>query len=269
MDAPIRYPALVLAGKRKEGDPVATYKGVSHKAIAIIGGRPMIAHVLEALAESARIGDIFISTEDVEAFRARPDIVAYTPAAHITEAAGSICESVQRAVARGDVKPPFFIVTADHALLTPDMIEHFWRVTQAAMDKQEADFALAFVPRKIIKATYPDTQRTYLEFRDDGYSGCNMYGFLTAKSLKILHFWREVETKRKKPLDLVRAFGIANLLRYVLRLHTIDDMLARAGRVVGARPVVIKMPWAEAAIDVDKIGDVMIVEDILARRKGI
>ena len=269
MDTPARYPALVLAGKRREDDPVAKYKGVSHKAIAIIGGRPMIAHVLEALAESAWIGDIFISTADVEAFRARSDIVAYAPASHITEAAGSICESVQRAVARGDVKPPFFVITADHALLTADMIEHFWRVAQQAMTKESADFALAFVPRKIIKAAYPDTRRTYLEFRDDGYSGCNMYGFLTTKSLKILHFWREVESKRKKPLDLVRAFGFSNLIRYVLRLHTVDDMLARAGRVVSARPVVIKMPWAEAAIDVDKISDVVIVEDILARRKGI
>ena len=42
MATPRRFTALVLAGSRGAADPVAQAAGVAHKALAPVGGIPMI-----------------------------------------------------------------------------------------------------------------------------------------------------------------------------------------------------------------------------------
>ena len=44
------YTALLMAGSRGPTDPVASYCGISHKAMAPIAGEPMVQHVLRTLA---------------------------------------------------------------------------------------------------------------------------------------------------------------------------------------------------------------------------
>jgi CMP-N-acetylneuraminic acid synthetase len=67
--------ALILAGKR-EGtlDPLAEAAGVQHKCIVPVAGRPMIAHVVEALAAALEIGTVLISIDDVNALDDVPEV---------------------------------------------------------------------------------------------------------------------------------------------------------------------------------------------------
>ena len=51
------FTAIVLAGDRTPDDPVARAAGVSCKALAPIGGIPMVLRVLGALAEAQDIGN--------------------------------------------------------------------------------------------------------------------------------------------------------------------------------------------------------------------
>ena len=44
--------------------------------------------------------------------------------------------------------------------------------------------------------------------------------------------------------------------------------MARASAVIGARVAAVRLPFAEAAIDVDKPADLELVEAILGRRAG-
>jgi len=53
--------ALVLAGTRAGGDPLAEHAGVSHKALIEVGGRTMIERVVEALAASPAVGRIVVA----------------------------------------------------------------------------------------------------------------------------------------------------------------------------------------------------------------
>ena len=65
----------------------------------------------------------------------------------------------------------------------------------------------------------------------------------------------------------MRAFGWRPLLAYLLGRLTLDDAMARASNVIGARVAAVVLPYAEAAIDVDKPADLELVETILARRR--
>ena len=60
--------------------------------------------------------------------------------------------------------------------------------------------------------------------------------------------------------------GILNLLRFVTgRLDSVRAM-REASRVLGARIELVRMPYAECAIDVDRPSDLAVVGEILAAR---
>jgi len=65
----------------------------------------------------------------------------------------------------------------------------------------------------------------------------------------------------------VRAFAWRPLLAYLLGRVTLDDAMARASNIIGARIAAVVVPYAEAAIDVDKPADLALAETILARRR--
>jgi CTP:molybdopterin cytidylyltransferase MocA len=56
--------AIVLAGQRRGAvNPLAARAGVTHKCLAPIAGKPLLAHVLEALAATPALAEIRISVE--------------------------------------------------------------------------------------------------------------------------------------------------------------------------------------------------------------
>jgi GTP:adenosylcobinamide-phosphate guanylyltransferase len=53
--------ALILAGERPEGDPMAKGAGIALKALLPVAGTPMLTRVIEALRATAGIGRIAVS----------------------------------------------------------------------------------------------------------------------------------------------------------------------------------------------------------------
>lgn len=266
---PVKFSVILLAGQRPGTDPVAEASGVKAKALAPVAGQAMILNVLDALEASPWVGDIFITLEDPELSSSVPRLMAYDGTGHVVQGTGTICDSVLSAVETQDIRTPFLVITADHALLTVDMLDHFCEETARAHTRESRDFLFAVVSERSFRRAYPYATRTFLDFRDDSYSGCNMFAFMTTTSFRVLDFWHSIEQQRKKPLRLIRAFGTGNLVRYLLRLDSLTDMINRAGRKLGVNGKAVVMPQPEAAIDVDTPRDLELVEKILmARRAG-
>jgi GTP:adenosylcobinamide-phosphate guanylyltransferase len=260
-DAP-RFTALVLAGQRGGQDPVALAAGVAYKCLAPVAGVPMLRRVVAALAASPSVGPIAVSIE-------RPALLADwrapgRPGGQLLAlaSAGTPSESVLAAAEALGNPCPLLITTADHPLLSPAMIEHF---CSAARDPG-IDVAVGLTDRDVIAEAYPNSGRTYIRFRDSGYSGANLFAVMSREGLEAVRFWRKVERERKRPWRMVRAFGWRNLLAYLFGRFTLDQAMARASRVLGLRAAAVALPFAEAAIDVDKPADLELVEDILGRR---
>jgi GTP:adenosylcobinamide-phosphate guanylyltransferase len=257
------FTALVLAGQRGGPDPVAQAAGVSHKCLVPAAGVPMLRRVVEALAASPSVGAIAVSIEQpaLLADWQAPD----RPDGRLTAlaSAGTPSESVLAAAGALGDPCPLLITTADHPLLSPAIVETFC----AAARRPGIDVAVGLTAREVIAETYPDSRRTYLKFRDSRYSGANLFAVVSQEGLEAVRFWRRVERERKRPWRIVRAFGWRNLLAYLLGRLTLDQAMERASRVLGLRAAAVALPFAEAAIDVDKPADLELVEEILARRK--
>jgi GTP:adenosylcobinamide-phosphate guanylyltransferase len=154
------------------------------------------------------------------------------------------------------------VVTADHALLTAEMVEHF-----AAHASGDADVLVAVVTAAVIRAHYPESTRTYIKLRDDWVSGANLFAFLTPEAKRAAEFWGRAERFRKQPWRLVAAFGPLALLLFLSRRLDLEAALERVSRAMGVRARAIRMPWAEAAIDVDRPSDLELVNQILKERE--
>ena len=60
MSEPTRFTALVMAGSRAAGDPLALASGVGDKAFVRVAGVPMLVRVLSALRAARHVGRIVV-----------------------------------------------------------------------------------------------------------------------------------------------------------------------------------------------------------------
>lgn len=252
--------AIVLAGSRGEADALCIASGVAHKALIPIGGRPMLVRVVETLLHSGRISEILVSIAQPEMALALAPIAAFVKDGRVKliKSANAPSESVLAAIGAADNSWPLLVTTADHPLLRMEMIAHL--LDHAPLD---ADATAAVVEEAVIRAAYPETARTYMRFRDAAFSGANLFLLRNHKAAGVVAFWRHVEANRKRPLRLMAALGLATILRFITGRLDLDQALRQLGKRCGARLGVVRLPFAEAAIDVDKPADLALVTRIL------
>lgn len=249
--------ALVLAGSRGPGDPLAGYAGVSHKAMIDVAGRPMLARVIDALAGAGltRIVVAIERPELVEAMLAGGGLPASATVETLPAASGPSA-SVRAALEA--LGTPLLVTTADHALLRPEWVSAFLADVPAG-----ADVAAALARSEAVTAAAPGTRRTFLRFSDGAYSGCNLFYFATRASVGVAELWGEVEAQRKHPLKLVARLGPWTALRFAFGRLSLRAALDRLGALAGVRADAVILPFGEAAIDVDKPADLDLVRQML------
>jgi CTP:molybdopterin cytidylyltransferase MocA len=250
-------PAIVLAGSRPGPDPLLTGSGVSTKALLPVAGQAMLVHVVRALRGSPLVGPITVLAQHSAKLAAEPQLAEFADL-HFVDSGQGISSSLAAALPPGDA--PVLVTTADNVLLTASMIGEF--LTGAAA----SDIAVAMVERDVLLARHPQSKRTWLKFRGGWWSGANLFRLRGRRVLPLLDFWGRIERDRKKGLKIIAAFGPWLLIAALLRLLTIQQGVARAGRRFGLKAMVVPISEAEACIDADKPADIALIEQIMASR---
>jgi GTP:adenosylcobinamide-phosphate guanylyltransferase len=247
--------ALVLAGTRAGGDPLAEYAGVSHKAQIDIGGRTMLHRVVAALAQVPRIGRIVVAIE-------RPELVATLPAVGkpVSAMPAAAGPSASVAAALATLGTPLLVTTADHALL-----QSIWIDELLSNAPGDTDVVVALARRAAVSAAAPNTQRTYLRFADDDYSGCNLFLLRAPAAMGVVRLWQEIEADRKRPVRMLRRLGLIYALRYQLGWLTLAQALRRLSELSNARLAFCALADGRSAIDVDKPADLDLVRSMVPR----
>lgn len=259
----MRWRAIVLAAGRGPSDTMAAAYGVSHKCLVEVGGVPMLRRVVETLLAHPAIADIAVAIDDrsvgERALGAIRTNVAFVPTAE------SAARTVLALLQSPDRREPILLTTADHPLLTAEMLDCFI----AGSEKANADLTVGLASAETILAAYPQAVRTFLRFGRERFSGCNLFGLTNKNAVRAVEFWHYLEPLRKKPWRMMAAFGPTALLRFATGKLDLDQAFAIASRRIGAtaRPVVL--PFADAAVDVDKPADKELAEEILRRRANL
>lgn len=255
-----RFSALVLAGTRPEGDPLARHVGAITKAAVPVAGTPMLARVIDALSGSSSVGAIIVVGLAPEAL---DDPVL---ARKISESSAKVVEGGDTAAASalaalGGIEPDqrVLVTTSDHPLLRPEIVDAFLKGT----DGTDADAAVGLVPLDRVRQVSPDTRRTVTRLRDGEFCGSNLFAVLTPSGRHAVAFWRNVERHRKHPVRIARMLGTGTLLRFLFGRLTLDGAMRQLSAKSGARVRAVLLSQGEAAIDVDKPEDLVVAEGLL------
>jgi GTP:adenosylcobinamide-phosphate guanylyltransferase len=264
MESCRKVTALVLAGKRAGAlDPLAARAGVAQKAVVPVGGVPMIERVVQQVAACPDVGAIRIVAHERGEIAALPTIAALMRAGRLSFVAGhhNLVDSVV-AGAEGAAFP-VMITTADNCLVTPEGYGEFIAGCRAA----QADGAAGLAREEDVKAADPQGQQRFYKFRDGGYSNCNLYWLGSERAVKAAEIWREGGQFVKFPRRIIKAFGLLNLVRFMLGNGTKEKLFTQISRRFGLQLVPVVLSDGHYAIDVDNETTFAVTEKILICRE--
>jgi GTP:adenosylcobinamide-phosphate guanylyltransferase len=251
------WTAILLAGQRPGIDPLAAAFGQTLKALVPVGGQPMVAHVTQTLLDTPLISHIVILCQQPDAIKA---ILPESDRLHYVVSQSGISDSISNIAGSALAPWPLFVTTADHPLLTRAMIETFLAASGGT------DISLGMVEQRVILSAYPDNKRTWIKLKGGWWSGANLFTLSGAPAKAALDLWSRAEKDRKQILRLFWHFGPLIALRAITRTISLQDGIAALGRRLGLTARAIPLNFAEAAIDVDKVSDHILVEQIMAAR---
>jgi GTP:adenosylcobinamide-phosphate guanylyltransferase len=217
--------AVVLAGSRPGVDAFAQSYGTDLKALILVCEKPMVQRPVGALLASD-VETIRVLAQQPERIR---EVLPSDPRISVEPSGETIASTLEKMCIDPDVRWPILVTTADHALLTPEMIADFLGKAQ------EADIAIGVVSQDALMKRLPQ-------------------------------LWRSNEQNRKKAWRMILTVGLFAGLGALLRLRTLQQTLDSVGRKLNLSIRAVELSDPLAAVDVDKPADHELVTDILEGR---
>jgi len=257
-----QFAAIVLAADRTDKDPITRYTGAACKAFAPVGGIPMVIRVLDALAACDLIGTVVLCGPPQALHAQCPELERRIAAGRIIWLPNldSPSRSAESCLNHIPSNLPVLVTTADHALLTPDIVRDFLHKSI----ETNADATAGTIEQQHIAAAFPHSKRTVIKLRDGGFCGCNLFTF-KPQGRTLVGFWRQAEDLRKRPWRLIaQVLGWRTVLSYLFGRLTLQHALAAISQKAGVDIEAIVLDDPRAGVDVDKIEDLHLAESILA-----
>ena len=254
---PAAWTAVVLAGSRPGADPLAERFDVPLKALVPVGGEPMVGRVVRTLLGCQRIERVLVLSQAPESLA----WLAEDPRVTLAASEGNISGSLAGVLGTDAAPWPVLIATADHPLLTGEMIEHFLDASAGA------DASFAVVERSVMLARFPDARRTWVRYGAESYTGANLFTLQSDRTLDAVGHFGRAEADRKRRFRMLWHFGPALALGAASRSVSLERGIASLGRRLGIQVEAVPLPFPEAGIDVDRLDDHMLVERIIADGK--
>lgn len=254
-------PAIVLAGERPGGNALAQQFDLPAGVLVEVAGKPCITRVIETLSAASSIDGGLICGPDPATRATSPvirDILERTQFTWLPPSDGPVESALQSLEEQPE--RPTLLTAADHALLTPEIVDTFCGLTQLV----EADFIVGLVPYEVVRDAFPESKRTVLRFADGAYCGSNLFMVRTNAGANLLRFWQDIARHRKKPWRMASQIGFGTLAAYLSRRLTLAETLDRISDRAGCRVAHVEILNPRAAVDVDSVADHTLAEKILS-----
>lgn len=256
-----QFAALVLAADRTGQDPITQHTGAACKAFAPVDGIPMIIRVLDTLMACDQISTIILCGPPESLHAHCPELKQRIASGQVSWLPNldSPSRSAEIGLSHIPNDRPVLLTTADHALLTPNIVQDFLQRSLAA----ESSATVGAINQNIIAAAFPNTRRTVIRLSDGGLCGCNLFTF-KPQGRSLVKFWRNAEDLRKHPWRLIaQVLGFKTVWSYLLRSLTLRQALAAVSEKSGVTIQAIMLNNPRAGVDVDKVEDLVLAESIL------
>lgn len=240
---------IILAGGNARG----LDESVSCKGLVQICGKPMVEYVVDALRSCPPIRDIVVVLPDAgqDGWQSKVDRVVI----HY----GSVVDNFIAGVQTIPEDNRVLVLSADIPLITPEAIADY-------LDKCrpfDADLYYPISTKASVESKFPGVRRTYMTLREGTFTGGNIMLLNPATILDNRPLMESVFEARKSPLKLVRILGFGFILKFLLRMLTIDGLERKVSDIVGGQGKAVIVEYAEIGFDVDKPDDLALATQML------
>ena len=251
--------AVVLAGGRAD-DVAALEPGAPNKAFVRIAGVTLVERTLRALRSSERVRRIVVVA---------PAAAHHDPALSLADECrpdgARITDSLRnglRGFSDGDL---VLVCTSDLPVLTAASIDDF--VVQAA--ELDPDLGYGCVEQRVHLASYPKVPHTWARLREGTFCGAGLVVMKPRALPALARFIERLGAARKNPLQLASIFGWDVMLRFLFRRLSIASAERRASQILGVPVYAIVSPYAETGVNVDRISDVALAEELVSESSSV
>ena len=229
-------------------DPLYTYTNGDAKALVDVAGKPMIQWVLDALGDAKHVDNVIVI-----GLSPKSEITCKKPMHFISNQGrmlANIVAGVEKSVEIDPKSEYVLVVSSDIPGINAEMVD--WLI-ETCMETKE-DMYYGVIPREVMEARYPGSNRTYTKLKDVHLCGADMH--IAHVSMAIdpdhLEMWEELIGNRKSPLKQAATIGFGTLLKVATRRITLDDLVATVTKRIGITGQPIVWDHAEPGMDVDK-----------------
>ena len=241
--------AIVIAGGIPQPEqPLYEYTQGKAKAMLEIAGKPMVQWVLDALGSASKVENvIIIGLDDVDS------VTCSKPTYHIPNQ-GRMLSNIQAGIDKmREINPKSEYVlsaSADIPAITGEMID--WLIDTALETRHDIYYGV--VKKETMEARYPNSMRTFTKLKDMELCGADIHIAHHTMTTDPMHLakWEVLIGKRKAPLKQAATIGILTLILLLLGRLSLADAVKRATKKLNFTGRAIIVPYAEAAMDVDK-----------------
>ena len=239
---------LTAGGIPLPEDPLYTYTNGDSKALVDVAGKPMIQWVLDALGDAKHVDNVIII-----GLSPKSDITCKKPLHFISNQGrmlANIVAGVEKSVELDPKSEYVLVVSSDIPGINAQMVD--WLIETCMQTKEDMYYGV--IPREVMEARYPGSNRTYTKLKDIQLCGADMHIAHVSMAIEPDHLamWEELIGNRKSPLKQAATIGFGTLFKVATRRITLDELVATVTKRIGitGRPIV----WdhAEPGMDVDK-----------------
>lgn len=265
MNAQPSVVAVVTAGwSPDEDDPLAAYTQHGPKALIPIVGKPMVAHVVDALAGSRYVQHIIVVALDPAA-----GVKFSAPVEYVPGAGGVLANTeagVQYAYAHYPDLGAMLLSSSDIPTITPAIVDAFIE----ECFRTDHDLYYSVVERSVMETRFPGSRRSYVHLREGDFAGGDMVLVRPSMTFSHQELWRNLSDARKNALQQARLVGLGTFVKLVTHRLSLADAERRVCKALNVRGRAVPFAYAEVGMDVDKPFQLEIVRaDLEARTASI
>ncbi len=255
------FDAVILAGyDPTHPDPIAQTEAVPYKVLVEIDGKPMIWHVVRALAACERIQRIVIVGLPPEV---APDFgypVHYLP--NQATLLDNAMHGLRWLAESSSPQHYALLLTGDIPLLTTAMVDWFLTACQS-LDK---DVFWGIVEQRQMEATFPNSRRSYLSVMEGRFCNGSLFLGRIEAALAQQALLQQLVAQRKNIFRQLWLLGPGVIIKFLLRRLRLADLLGVIERLLHWRGQPVVLPFAESGMDVDKPHQLAQVRAAFAQR---
>lgn len=241
-----QMPVAVLAGGGLD-DKVAKAAGAPCKALADVGGQPLVTWVIDALRGAELVSEFVVIQGPT-----RPLSEQLSDSARLATAQGpAILDTFYAAAEALPQSERILCVTADLPLLTSEAIDDFI----GSCLPLQAEVSYAIVAADEVERAMPGRGKTVARLREGrftgGGAGCLSRRFILEHGATIARTF----ARRKNPLGMLQMFGWGFVARLALGRLSVADLERRASEMLGCTLQAVISEHPGLAFDVDDADD--------------